>query len=201
MTTPVIDLWFDFASTYTYPAAMRVEGLAATAGLRVAWRPFLLGPVFKSLGWENSPFTLQPIKGRYMLRDMERICQGMALPLQWPDPVPQRSLLPGRIALSLPDDGSRAAFSQAVFAAQFGQGASLEDAALMHRLLTDLGQPADEVMAQASSDAGKLRLRQATEEAIGLDIFGAPTFRTADGELFWGHDRLTEAVAWASARC
>ena len=66
--------WFEFASTYSYPAAARIEARAAAAGIAVAWRPFLLGPIFASQGWDNSPFNIYPAKGRYMWRDLERIC-------------------------------------------------------------------------------------------------------------------------------
>jgi len=74
MTIPTIDFWFEFASTYSYPAAMRIASLAKTAGVAVRWRPFMLGPIFKAQGWETSPFNLYPAKGRNMWRDLERIC-------------------------------------------------------------------------------------------------------------------------------
>ena len=70
--------WFDFASTYSYPAAMRIEKLAAGRGVSVVWRPFLLGPIFAARGWKDSPFSLQPEKGRYMWRDLERLCQAQS---------------------------------------------------------------------------------------------------------------------------
>jgi len=66
----VLDFWFDFASTYSYPAAMRIAPLAQQAGVMVRFRPFLLGPIFKIQGWPTSPFNLYPAKGRYMWRDL-----------------------------------------------------------------------------------------------------------------------------------
>ena len=69
-----LDFWFDFASTYSYPAAVRIGALAARADVRVRFRPFLLGPIFKAQGWTTSPFNLYPEKGRYMWRDLERLC-------------------------------------------------------------------------------------------------------------------------------
>jgi 2-hydroxychromene-2-carboxylate isomerase len=41
-----VEFWFEFASTYSYVAAMRIEAAAARVGARVLWRPFLLGPIF-----------------------------------------------------------------------------------------------------------------------------------------------------------
>src|SRR5579862_6936334 len=61
-----IHFWFDFASTYSYVAAMRVEELCSDAGVALAWQPFLLGPIFKLQGWDDSPFNLNERRGAYM---------------------------------------------------------------------------------------------------------------------------------------
>ena len=76
---PVVEFWYEFASTYSYPAAMRVEARAAARGVTVRWQPFLLGPIFRAQGWDSSPFHLQPVKGAYMWRDMARICDAEGL--------------------------------------------------------------------------------------------------------------------------
>ncbi len=94
-----LDFWFEFASTYSYPAAMRIAPLAKARGFNVRWRPFLLGPIFKSQEWDDSPFNLYPAKGRYMWRDLERICGALGLPLVQPSPFPQNGLLAARVAL------------------------------------------------------------------------------------------------------
>ena len=99
MAKPSLDFWFDFASTYSYPAAMRIASLAETSGVTVRWRPFMLGPIFKAQGWATSPFNLYPAKGRNMWRDLERICAALDLPFKRPDPFPQNSLLAARAAL------------------------------------------------------------------------------------------------------
>jgi len=94
-----IEFWYDFASTYSYPAAMRIGTLARQAEVRVHFRPFLLGPIFQAQGWTTSPFNLFPAKGRHMWRDLERLCADLALPFRRPEPFPQSSLLPARVAL------------------------------------------------------------------------------------------------------
>jgi 2-hydroxychromene-2-carboxylate isomerase len=93
-----LTFWFEFASTYSYLSAMRIEDLAAKAGVSIVWRPFLLGPIFKSQGWETSPFNLYPAKGRYAMRDIERIAKERGLPFRLPDHFPQNSLLAARLA-------------------------------------------------------------------------------------------------------
>lgn len=194
-----LDFWYEFASTYSYPAAMRVEREAEKRGIEIAWRPFLLGPIFADQGWRNSPFNLYPVKGRYMWRDMERICAGEGLSFTRPNPFPQNSLLAARVALTL-EEGARAAFSKRVFAAEFSEGRSISEAETIASILASLAIEPHPMLEFASSEPTKLRLKEATEEAKRLGIFGAPAFVTADGELFWGNDRLEAALDWAAAR-
>lgn len=195
-----VEFWFEFASTYSYPAALRVTGAAKAAGVTIAWRPFLLGPIFKARGWEDSPFNLFPDKGRYMWRDLERLCGSLDLPFRRPEPFPQNSLLAARIALAGLAAGAPWAerFCQAVFRAQFGEGRRIDDPSTLSALLTALGAEPAAALDAAQTDDNKARLRAQTEEAQRLGIFGAPTFIVPDGELFWGSDRLDAALAWAA---
>jgi 2-hydroxychromene-2-carboxylate isomerase len=199
MTPPVVDFWFDFGSTYSYPAAMRIGALAEQADVRVRFRPFLLGPIFKAQGWSTSPFNLFPAKGRHMWRDLERPCAELAVPFRRPDPFPQNSLLAARVALAGFDQGWGEDFCRAVFRAQFGEGWAIDDAGVIGDLLAGLQVDPPPALAAAQSDAIKARLRGQTEEAQRLGLFGAPSFTTIDGELFWGNDRLEQALKWALA--
>ena len=190
---PTLDFWYEFASTYSYPAAMRIEALAAARGVGLRWRPFLLGPLFAEQGWRDSPFNIYPVKGRYMWRDLARICESLGLPLTRPDPFPQNTLLAARVALALPE-ARRPAFSRAVYAAEFGQGRSVSERAVLADIL---GEDAAAVLALAESPENKAALKATCEEAKALGLPGAPCCVTADGELFWGNDRLESAAEWA----
>jgi len=192
-----LDFWFDFASTYSYLSAVRIGPLAAQAGIDVRFRPFLLGPIFKAQGWDTSPFSLYEAKGRYMWRDMERLAQAQAVPFRRPEPFPQNSLLAARVALVGLAQAWGMEFCLAVFRAQFGEGRRIDDAAALTPILSRLGVDPAAVLDAAQSDANKAQLRSQTEQAQRLGIFGAPTFIAADGELFWGNDRLDQALAWA----
>ena len=194
---PALDFWLEFASTYSYPAAMRIGTLARDRGVIVRWRPFLLGPVFKAQGWDNSPFNIYPVKGRYMWRDLERICAAAGLPFVRPAVFPQNTILAARVALVALAEGWGEDFSRAVYAAEFGEGRDIGAPGLIADILTALGRDADAVITRAQADDNKLMLRKNTEEAQALGIFGAPSIVTADGELFWGNDRLEAALDWA----
>jgi len=200
MPAPSLDFWFDFASTYSYPAAARIRALANQAGVALNFRPFLLGPIFKAQGWDNSPFNLFPAKGRNMWRDLERICADLSLPFRRPEPFPQNSLLAARVALIGLSESWGEEFCVGVFRAQFAQGRRIDDADTLADILAGLKVAAAPALAAAQSDENKMRLRTQTEDAQRRGLFGAPSFTTADGELFWGNDRLERALAWAKRR-
>ena len=197
MHRPRVDFWFEFASSYSYPAAMRIGPLAREAAVEVRFRPFLLGPIFKAQGWDTSPFNLYPAKGRYMWRDLERICAELDLPFRRPDPFPQMSVYAARVALVGLANNWGEEFCRAVYRAEFGEGRRIDDSDLLAALLAGLGVDPAPALSAAQSPEIKSRLRQQSEEAQRLGLFGAPSFVTADGEIFWGNDRLETALAWA----
>jgi 2-hydroxychromene-2-carboxylate isomerase len=192
-----IGFWYEFGSTYSYPAAMRIERLAADAGVAVRWRPFLLGPIFKAYGWNDSPFNIFAVKGRYMWRDLERICADEGLPLALP-PVrfPQNGLKPARLALIGAAEGWTPAFTRAVFVANYAEQKDISDDATLRTILSALGVDADAAFAAANAPETKDALKRQTEDAAARGLFGAPSFTIGD-ELFWGNDRLEAALAWA----
>ncbi|MFO0993158.1 MAG: 2-hydroxychromene-2-carboxylate isomerase [Hyphomicrobiales bacterium] len=194
---PHLDFWYEFASTYSYPAAMRIEAAAKKAGVAVAWRPFLLGPILKAQGLDTSPFELFPLKGAYMWRDVERICAGQGLAFRRPDPFPQSGLLAARVALTAAVAPVRPAFSRKVYQAQFAEGRPIAEEATIAAILAALKLDAAAVLHDARSPMVKERLRAETAAAMHRHLFGAPSFVTGRGELFWGNDRLDTALAWA----
>jgi 2-hydroxychromene-2-carboxylate isomerase len=197
MTAPYLDFWFDFASTYSYPAIMRVGALARRQAVAVNFRPFLLGPTFKTQGWNTSPFNLYAAKGRHMWRDLERTCAGLGLEFRRPEPFPQSSVLAARIALVGLGDKWGEDFCRAVFTAEFAEGRRIDEPETMRGILEGLSADTVAVLEAAQTTAIKDRLRAETAKAQELEVFGAPSFCTADGELFWGNDRLEAALAWA----
>ena len=191
------ELWYEFGSTYSYLTVSRIEDLTHAAGVTVSWRPFLLGPIFEKQGWDDSPFNIYPAKGRYMWRDMERLCVKYGVPFAKPSRFPRSALLAARVACLasaesepwLPD------FVGAVFRANFAEDREIGDTAEVRSILDELGQPGAELVERAQTPENKQRLRDHTQRAIELGIFGAPSF-IVGGELFWGNDRLEDALVW-----
>lgn len=198
MSRPVLDFFYEFASPYSYLSAARIEAAAAAQGVAVRWRPFLLGPIFKSQGWETSPFNIYPVKGRYMWRDVDRRARARGLPLVQPEPFPQNGLLAARCVLAAHAD-ARPAATRAIFHAAFGEGRQIIDPNVLHAALATAGLDADAILATASAEPVKASLRTNTDAAIAHGIFGAPSFVAADGEMFWGDDHIEDALQWAVA--
>ncbi|KHK58352.1 DSBA oxidoreductase [Ralstonia sp. A12] len=196
--TPTIEFWFDFASNYSYLSVMRIEAAATRLDVRIGWKPFLLGPIFQSFGWSNSPFMLQKAKGDYMWQDIARECQKIGVPWTRPSTFPSGSVLPLRVALVGADQPWIGAFCQRIMLRNFAQDRDINTPEAVSEELTALGLPAKAILTEAQSDANKQRLREQTHAAQIRGIFGAPTFFVGDA-MFWGNDRLDDALACAAA--
>lgn len=196
MPKPRFEFWYDFASTYSWLSAIRIEALARDVDCDISWRPFLLGPIFKAQGWTTSPFNLYPAKGCYMVRDIARIADTRGLVFVMPDPFPANSLAAARFAIAVGNDRI-GEFTRRVYEVQFETGADISQRATFEPILHAMSLDVTAMIAASETTAVKDALRNNTAEAQSLGIFGAPTFVTADGELFWGDDRLEQACAWA----
>ena len=191
-----LEFWFEFASTYSYPAAARLGAVAGAAGIGVDWRPFLLGPIFADQGWSDSPFNLYPAKGRYMWRDLERLCDGYGLPFRRPSVFPRNGLLAARVAIAAEGEAWLPEFVRAVYTANFAEDREIGSEEVVRDCLGSASADASAVLDRAVGDVNKRRLRDRTDRARELGIFGAPSF-VVGGELFWGNDRMGDAVAFA----
>ncbi|OZI77247.1 2-hydroxychromene-2-carboxylate isomerase [Bordetella genomosp. 12] len=199
LPAPSVEMWFDFASPYSYLAMARVEALASQAGVRLTLQPFLLGPIFQAQGWNDSPFRLYPGKGAYMMRDIARLADKYGVPYHRPVIFPRVGVLPARLALLGQHQAWGLAFCQAVFRANFAQDRDIQDEDVMQEILLELGLDAADWIARARTEATKEALRRQVDRARQHGIFGAPTFMVGD-EMFWGNDRLEDALQWACDR-
>ncbi len=130
-----------------------------------------------------------------MWRDIERLCLKHALPFRRPSLFPRNSLLAARVACAgegrpwIPD------FCRAVFRANFAEDREISEPSVLAPILKRLGEDPDAALAAAQAQSNKDKLRDRTESAWSLGIFGAPTFLVGE-EVFWGNDRLEDALEW-----
>ncbi|MBI3768691.1 MAG: 2-hydroxychromene-2-carboxylate isomerase [Deltaproteobacteria bacterium] len=195
MSAAALEFWFEFASSYSYPAAMRIERIAHARGVPVVWRPFLLGPIFAAQGWRDSPFNIYPVKGQYMWRDLERVCAKEGVALRRPTRFPRSGLLAARVASAAADEPWLAEFVRAVYRANFAEDREISEPEVIGAVLKSLGVAPTIWLGRAQEAAMKDRVRQQTEAAQARGIFGAPSFVVGE-ELFWGNDRLEDALDW-----
>jgi 2-hydroxychromene-2-carboxylate isomerase len=190
-----LEFWFEFASTYSYVAAMRIEGLCRERGAELVWKPFMLGPIFALQGWNDSHFNLNERRGSYMWRDLERLTTKFGLPWRKPSRFPRPSSNPARVAAAFAHEAWIGDFVRRVYVANFGEDREIDEPGVVAALLAELGRPATTLDA-ALADERRGLLRANTERAIALGIFGAPNCVVGE-ELFWGEEALGDAIEWA----
>ena len=174
-----------------------LEQAAEARGITIEWRPFLLGPILAAQGWNDSPFNPDPAKGLYMRRDLEWLCASHALSLRRPSRFPRNGLLAALIAC-VAEEGHGRRVRRAVYRASSSRIWTFPPP--RHRPgARGADQPGTALIERSETEAPKARLRARTDEAQRLGIFGAPSFVVA-GELFWGNDRLDDALDWVQRR-
>jgi len=186
MTRPV--LYFDVGSPFVYLTAERAERVL---GVDPIWQPVLLGGLFKLTG--RSSWARGDAQRREMgMRDIEGRAARYGLPaMRWPDPWPGDYLTAMRAATWAQSQGAAKAFALAATRRAFVEG---RDLSLTEEVLAALAAAGLDADPSALADPGiKLALREATDAAHDRGVFGVPTVAVGD-ELFWGDDRLDEAV-------
>ena len=194
MQAAPIDFWFFVGSTYSYLSISRIDDVAKAEGVAFRWRPFNVRAIM--IEQNNIPFRDKPIKAAYMWRDIARRAGMYGLKPKLPAPYPLRdSELANRVAIVGLIEGWCADYVRAAYRRWFEQGEEAGGEPGLSGSLADIGQDPVRVIETARGGAIGERLVAETEEAKALGIFGSPTF-AVDGELFWGDDRMNDAIRW-----
>ncbi|XDD50549.1 2-hydroxychromene-2-carboxylate isomerase [Leptospira sp. WS92.C1] len=188
-----IEFFFEFASTYSYLSVMRIESLLRDSKIQILWKPFLLGPIFKKQGWNDSPFNLFPAKGKYMWKDLQRRAKKYGIPFSIPSQFPRNGLLASRITIANLEKSWISTFIRETFQANFAKDLDIANPEVLRSILIGIGLDADPILENSGKQEVKDLLRKQTEKAFELGIFGAPSFIIGN-ELFWGDDRLKDAI-------
>jgi 2-hydroxychromene-2-carboxylate isomerase len=182
-----VDFYFDFSSPFAYLASTQIEAICTRHQAPLRWRPMLLGGVFKALGGPMVPIeTFSPPKQRYQGVELERWATYWKAPFVWPTRFPMRTVKALRIALSLGD--KMLPYVSRTFRAYWAEDLDIDNEGVLRRLLQESGFDPAQVSA-AEDPTYKKALIEATQTAVDIGVFGAPT-AIIDGHLFWGQDRL-----------
>lgn len=196
MSTNVdIDFWFTMGSTYSYLSAMRIPEVERTTGFKIRWRPFSLRTILQEM--KHIPFADKPAKCAYMWRDIERRAKMYGIAIRVPAPYPlKENALANKLAFIGMQEGWGAEFVRASYRRWLQQGEESGSEPNVSESLRESGQDPGHVLDLARSEQSERSLAAQTGEARKLNIFGSPTF-VVGSELFWGDDRLEDAISWA----
>ena len=190
-----IEFYFDFSSPYGYLAAQRIDEVVEEYGREVAWKPFLLGALFKTTG--SQPLLDIPLKGDYARHDLARSARRFDIPFVLPEAFPFMSVAACRATYWLAERDAEDAkeLAAALFGAAFGEGQSISRPEEVAEIAAELGHDEDQVRAAVQDQRIKDLLRREVDAAIAKGVFGSP-YIIVDGEPFWGFDRLGDVALW-----
>ena len=192
-----IEFWLEYASTYSYLSVARIGRLADARGIEISWQPFWLYPVREQQGLP-APFPEGSAREKYMWRDLERRAKKLGIAYRRPEVYPFNSVSIGRIALIASREGWCREFTEAAFRLHWTEGVSMSTPENITKALGIVGQDVQRVQSLASSPQTKDAFKKQADAAIERGIFGAPSF-VVNGELFWGDDRLEDALDCADS--
>lgn len=190
-----IEFYFDFSSPYGFLAALRVDEIGARHGRPVAWKPILLGAIFKISG--QQPLLDIPMKGDYTRHDLPRFARLWGASIAMPPVFPFSSVPASRLFywLTQADPARAVPFAKAAYAAAWQEQRDLGTPDVAVAVAAGLGVAPDAARAALASAEVKERLRQEVDAAIARGVFGSPHV-VVDGEAFWGADRLWQVEEW-----
>jgi 2-hydroxychromene-2-carboxylate isomerase len=190
-----IDFWFSIGSTYTCLTVMRLSRYARDNEVAFNWRPFNVRTIL--VQQNNIPFAGKPVKAAYMWRDIERRAAKYGVSISVPAPYPLEHLpLANQVALLGMREGWGQEYVIATYRKWFQDGQPAGSEPNLSASLQEIGQEPGRVIEAATSAAIENALARETEEAMRIGVFGAPSF-VVEGEVFWGDDRLDDAVSWS----
>jgi len=190
----MIEFWFSVGSTYTYLSIMRLAEFEQQSDIAFVWRPFSVRQIMIEM--DNIPFRTKPVKAAYMWRDIERRAAMYGLKARVPVPYPlQQWDTANRVAVLGAAEGWIADYTRATYRRWFEQGQEPGSEPNLSDSLREIGQEPARVLGRAASAEIGAAYELATDAARKRGIFGSPTFVVGD-ELFWGDDRLDDAIAW-----
>lgn len=193
---PTLEVWIEYASTYSYLTVARIGALARARGVTLDWQPFFLPPVRQAqeLGM---PFPEGSARARYMWRDLERRARRLGVPYRRPGQYPVNSLNTARVAFLGAREGWCQTFTEQAFRLHWTEGCLIGTDENLAAALRHAGRDPAQVLPRALADANKEAFKGQTARAIERGLFGAPSFVAGD-ELFWGDDRLEDALDFAA---
>ena len=183
-----IDFYFDFISPYSYLAHKKIINLDQRNIFN--YKPILLGGLH-NLGGVTAP-AFNEKKMKNMKNDCILISKKNRIPFIWNEKFPINSLYLMR-GLLIIDDNKKNKFIDLCFDAYWEENLDISIEINIKKILSDCKINYAFFKKGIKEQKIKDELKDLTNEAFKLDVFGAPTF-LVNNKLFWGQDRLEYAI-------
>lgn len=198
-----IEFFFDVSSPWTYLAFSRIGAVAERTGAPVDWRPILVGGVFNAVNQDlyETRANPNPVKARYLAKDLQDWARHCGLVIRWPDVFPVRAVEPMRAVLAAEEKGALVALADGFFRAYWREGRDISQHNEIEAVARAAGLDPAWLAARRAAPDIKARLRRNTDELIERGGFGSPTLFVDGNDMYFGNDRLplVEAAAARAA--
>jgi 2-hydroxychromene-2-carboxylate isomerase len=181
---PRLDVYYDYGSPFAYLASELLPALAARHGATLAWKPLAIGSL-------ASYIRYSPLKGKYVVLDVQRSAEFHGVPVLPPKPFPVQSGLALRLALAAQDAGLFAKLHPLLFRAAWAERRDVSIEAVLGELITAAGGDPAALLERARRPDTEERLAAHAKEAEARGAFGLPSVFLGD-ELFWGVDSFPQ---------
>jgi len=189
-TETTIRFYHDFASPFSFLAAMVIDRLSVRYNATIEYIPILLGGLFKNIGTPIVPIaTMSPAKQKYIAADLHRWAKWWDTEFNWPNQFPMRTVLPLRVSLILPES------IKAIYEAYWIRGENISSPEILAPIIKQCGASPEEVFQRCQAPVIKEKLKENTRMAQENDVCGVPSFQI-DDQLWWGQDRLDDIAEY-----
>ena len=187
-----LEFFFDCSSPWTYLAFTRIHDVLARTRAEVVWRPILVGGVFNAVNkdvYERRAHP-DPRKASYSGKDLQDWARLAGIKIGKPEPFPVNAVLEMRGCLAADEKGKLIPFAKAAFEAYWGDLKDVSRPEVIADVCRAAGLNPEEILARASAQDIKDKLRANTEEVIARGGFGSPTVFVNNDDMYFGNDRL-----------
>ena len=192
----VIDFYFSIGSTYTYLSVTRILDVEKLHQVSFNWKPFSVRAIMKEMN--NIPFPKEKTnKVDYMWRDIERRSEGYGFFANTPVPYPLKEFdLANKLAILGLKEGWGINYVRLTYKRWFQEGKEPATEPNISEICKELNIDKEKVIANANSIEIENQYLKNTESARKNKVFGSPSFIVND-EIFWGDDRMEDAITWS----
>ena len=188
--TKCIDFYFDFISPYSYLAFKKIKSLQNKDQINFNYKPILLGGLHNLGGVIAPAFNERKMKN--MKNDCELIAKKNNIDFKWNNNFPINSLYLMRGYIFIENE-KKEKFFEVCFDSYWKENLDISQSINLNKILDKCNINQENFHNGIKDLKIKNELKELTNKAFKLDVFGAPTFLIND-KLFWGQDRLTYAL-------